>query len=363
MDILAESDRLHARIQRLVDEPPARATFEELALDIFRFQERYQDGMHRMATAYGPVRSYEDIVAVPAEVFRWARVAVHPRSLDTARFETSGTSGAEPGLHAMRRLDTYRKLSVGFARSAFGSVLNRHPRVMALAPEPRQPNTSSLGAMMRFFMEEFDGEGEIWLIDEAGIALGRLEAELARAREQDRPVLLLATSFALVALLDSLDERRLVCPRGSLVMQTGGFKGRTREVPRERLRQQLAQAFEIPVEAVIGEYGMTELTSQLYEATAPGGLLVAAPGVYVEPPWLEITPVDPLTLSRVPDGEVGLARIIDLGNVDSCVAVLTEDRVRRTKGGVQVLGRRTGARPRGCSLPFETLVQRRSNAP
>jgi hypothetical protein len=140
-------------------------------------------------------------------------------------------------------------------------------------------------------------------------------------------------------------------------MQTGGFKGRTREVPAEQLREEVARAFGIDPVFVIGEYGMTELTSQLYEGTVPGAGVSAPRGVYVEPPWLQVTPVDPTTLLAVDEGEVGLARIVDLGNVDSAVALLTEDRVRRTDGGIQVLGRRQGAPLRGCSLPYEVLAR------
>jgi hypothetical protein len=106
---------------------------------------------------------------------------------------------------------------------------------------------------------------------------------------------------------------------------------------------------------------MTELTSQLYEATIRESALAARhpaapPGVYFEPPWLRVTPVDPTTLLPVPEGEAGLARFIDLGNVDSAVSVVTQDLVRRVSGGIQLLGRQPGAPPRGCSLAIEALL-------
>jgi hypothetical protein len=100
---------------------------------------------------------------------------------------------------------------------------------------------------------------------------------------------------------------------------------------------------------VIGEYGMTELSSQLYEAAA---------GVYVAPAWLRVTPVDPVTLRPVRDGEPGLARFVDLANVDSAVAVVTEDVIRRRGAGIELLGRAAGAPERGCSLAMEALLQR-----
>ena len=129
----------------------------------------------------------------------------------------------------------------------------------------------------------------------------------------------------------------------------------------EELREGVTSALQLGPGRVVGEYGMTELTSQLYEGTLHEGALAArhpdaAPGVYFEPHWLRVTPVDPVTLLPLPDGEVGLARFIDVGNVDSAVSVVTQDLVRRAQGGVQLLGRQAGAPPRGCSLAVEALL-------
>jgi hypothetical protein len=122
----------------------------------------------------------------------------------------------------------------------------------------------------------------------------------------------------------------------------------------------VARCLGISERQVVGEYGMTELTSQLYEATLPGSSLEAAhggmPGVYFEPPWLRVVPVDPATLEPVAAGDVGIARIVDLGNVDSAIAIQTQDQVRRLQGGVELLGRAPGATPRGCSLAIEEFL-------
>jgi hypothetical protein len=137
-------------------------------------------------------------------------------------------------------------------------------------------------------------------------------------------------------------------------MQTGGFKGRSREVAADDLRRAVAAAFAIDLRSVVGEYGMTELSSQLWEAT------LADPhvrhGVYVEPPWMRVVPVQPETLARVAEGEVGVARIEDLANVDSAFAILALDRVRRVEGGIELLGRIPGATPRGCSIALDEML-------
>ena len=93
----------------------------------------------------------------------------------------------------------------------------------------------------------------------------------------------------------------------------------------------------------MAEYGMTELSSQFWEATLVDER--ARHGVYVEPPWARVVPVDPESLAPVPEGGVGIARIEDLANVDSAFAVLTQDRVRRVEGGFELLGRSPGAPP------------------
>lgn len=362
------SDALHEAVQRFAAGDRARS-FASLALQIAEFQAEFSAGFRRLLANRGRgLTTVEAIPGVPSDAFRLARVAVHPEAEDGARFATSGTTGSGHGIHAMRRLDTYQALALRFGRSALLSGDERASRrVVALAPRPTDPPTSSLGYMMAMFMADFEGgpgndshAPERWLIDEQGVNLRELEAAGASARAAGRDLIVLATSFALVALLDALEGRTLAVPERTVVMQTGGFKGKSREIAPAELRRAIAQRLAIDEARVVSEYGMTELTSQLYEATLPGSALRAErggqPGVYFEPPWLKVLPVDPVSLEAVAEGEVGIARIIDLGNVDSAVAIQTQDRVRRVNGGIELLGRAPGAPPRGCSLAVEEFL-------
>jgi len=221
--------------------------------------------------------------------------------------------------------------------------------------------------MMALFMVDFEAQGAIdvktserWLIDEQGVDVRGLENAAERSARREQPLLVLATSFALVGLLDSLEGRTCPLPPDTVVMQTGGFKGKSREIEPTELRRAIASCFCLSESQIVSEYGMTELTSQLYEATVPGSALSrernGVPGVYAEPSWLRVVPVDPTTLEPVANGEVGIARIIDLGNVDSAIAIQTQDRVRRVEGGIVLLGRAPGATPRGCSLAVEEFL-------
>jgi hypothetical protein len=371
--LLDTSNELHERVQRFAAGDTSD-TFGGLALDIARFQADASDGFRRLLLSRGAsLNALDDIPPVPTDAFRLTRVAAFAPGFDSVRFFTSGTTGRERGTHAMRRTDTYERLSLAYGRQALlaagGSAV-----VVALAPPLGNPPTSSLGYMMARFMEAFDGEpmAEVetrfdsasagrWLVDESGVNLAGLEQATRVASRARRPLLVLGTAFALVRLLDDLAGARLPLPPGSVVMQTGGFKGRTREVSMEELRAGVTAAFQLGAGRVVGEYGMTELTSQLYEGTIHESALAArqpeaTPGIYFEPPWLRVTPVDPVTLLPVAEGEAGLARFIDLGNVDSAVSVVTQDLVRRVSGGVQLLGRQAGAPARGCSLAIEALL-------
>jgi hypothetical protein len=371
MSVLTESNALHARVQAFASQNGSTESFDALALDIARYQARNNPGFARLIASRGAsLAATDEIPAVPTDAFRLARVATYPKELDVVRFVTSGTTGSERGTHPLRTTATYEALSVELGRRAL--LRSERPcTVVALAPRLDDPPSSSLGFMMALFMRHFDARplnecaveravderaAERWLLSPAGVDLAGLERAIKIADTRREPLLLLATSFALVALLDALAGAALPLPQGSVVMQTGGYKGRTREVPADELRSALARTFGLDESSLVSEYGMTELSSQLYEGTLPGSALESSRGIYAEPPWLRVTPVDPVTLVRVPDGEIGLARFIDLANVDSAVAILTRDLVRRRDGGIELLGRSPGAPPRGCSLAIEALL-------
>jgi hypothetical protein len=157
-------------------------------------------------------------------------------------------------------------------------------------------------------------------------------------------------------LIDRLGGASIAAPDRTVVMPTGGFKGRSREIGYDDLVRELAARFRIPESHVVGEYGMTELTSQLYEGVLPGGALTGARGAFLPPPWLRVTPVHAETLVPVTGDDVGFARFVDLGNVDFPMCIVTQDLVRRRGAGIELLGRHRGAPARGCSLAVEEMV-------
>jgi hypothetical protein len=371
--LIRESDALHARVQRFVNGASSE-TFEQLALAIAQFQAEHSPGFARLVERHtGSIAGVETIPAVPCDAFRLARVAAHPPALDAVRFVTSGTTGSERGYHFMRRTDTYELASLSFGRAALLAAAHAaaRPVVVALAPAPDSHHGSSLAFMLEQFMHAFDGEpllGEAaftprsrarWLLDAAGVDLAGFRAAAAFAESAERPVLLLATAFALARLLEQLEPESFPLPSGSVIMQTGGFKGKTREIEPSELRARLTQTLYVPPERIVGEYGMTELTSQLYEPTLPESRLARQHGNarrYVAPPWLRVSAVDPVTLAPLAPRQIGLARFVDLGNVDSAVCIVTQDLVRCDVSGIELVGRLPAAEARGCSLAVEALL-------
>lgn len=301
--------------------------------------------------------TWRDIPAVPSSAFKDAVLATFdPRAAELV-FQTSGTTAATAGTHYIERAALYdAALLAGFDRF----VLPDRPklRYLNVVPNPRLRPRSSLGYMLgHVAVLRGDGKAAYFLdddrVDTAGFAKA-LDAACAAAQ----PVCIAGTAFGLAALLDELerDGRRFAAPAGSRLMETGGFKGRAREVERGELYARLSAAFGIGPEAIVAEYGMTELVSQYYDAPYARA---SEPRVKVAPPWLRTLVVDGQG-REVADGETGFLRHVDLGNRSSAVAIDTEDRGYRVGEGIVLLGRELDAPARGCSLDAEELLAVRS---
>lgn len=338
-------------------------SFDALACDLARYQAAHSAGFARLCKARGvdpaTLARAEDIPAVPTDAFKMTRVATFDESHDAITFRTSGTTVGARGTHVMRDVATYDAAAVAFGREWLARDRDERLAVVVLGPSAEDAPDSSLAHMCRAFVRAF---GEVappertYLLEGDVLDVSAFDERAAFATARDVPMLVLATSFALVHLLDGLGDAMFRLPRGSRVMITGGFKGRSREVDPNALRKEIARAFAIDERAVVGEYGMTELSSQFYERTLYDA--DARHGAYAEPPWARVVPVDPETLAPLPKGEIGIAKIIDLMNVDSAVAVLAQDRVRRRDDGFELFGRQKGATPRGCSIAIDELLGR-----
>ncbi len=357
--LAAELEQLFARG---ADGPIPEDAFEDLALRVFAHQVAACPVYAAFCAARGVapehVVSWRDVPAVPASGFKHVELLAGPEP--EAVFATSGTTrGADRrGRHFVPRLALYRaSLLPSFRRWVLpgGATMP----LLSLIPSPTAAPESSLSYMIGAVSDELASR-TLWLSDRDGLpdAEAFRDAANGAARGGD-PVLVVGTAFGLVHLLERLLESGLQVrlPEGSRIMETGGFKGRSRELSRPALREAMTRLLGVPASQVVGEYGMTELLSQLYEPVLTEG--VAAAGRYVPPPWLRVRALDPGTLAEVPAGREGLLCFHDLANVGSTSVVLTEDVGTVGPDGVHLRGRVAGAEPRGCSLAVDDLLSAR----
>jgi hypothetical protein len=383
-DERAAREHLHQRVRAFIDAGAkggaTAESFDALGLDIARHQAEHVPVYRRLVASRGcdprGAKMVRELPAVPTDAFRLARVAAHSAKEDAALFRTSGTTSGARGEHALSTTATYEKGALAWGRwglfcdrrdaSASAPSARRElgdaPTVIALTPPRTRPlGESSLHFMIQLFGAELAAEAHYLQPSlDKFVEPGDLREACAVARRAARPVVLMGASFAFVHLLDALGEERLTLPDASRIMHTGGFKGRSREVAPGELVARMAATFGVAPRAVVGEYGMTELSSQLYEGTwrAEQGLSTpsAEHGVFVAPPWLRVSAADPDTLEPLREDEVGILRFEDLANVDSALVVQTADRGRCRGDTVELLGRLPGAVPRGCALAVEELM-------
>jgi hypothetical protein len=350
--------RVRALIDRLADGSRDDAARDELLRDLLRFQRRAVLPYARIVEAMG--EDHADPLrwpGVPTDVFRFTRVAAHAAGDDLRVFRSSGTSSQARSEHHLRELSLYDHAAQTAARHALFPDRKRMP-LLILASSVRELADSSLSYMLERFVDWFGAAGSSHLVAGGQLDVDRLEHALAQGQAAGQPLALLGTSFAFVHAEDALGSRRFALCPGSRIMQTGGFKGRSREVEPPHLLQLLASRYGVPEAFIVQEYGMTELSSQCYETSLRDALLGLPPGprrMWV-PGWLRASLIDPNTLAAVPEGEEGLLRIDDPCNLDTACAIQSADRARALGDGIVVLGRASGASARGCSIAADAAL-------
>lgn len=358
---MSESQALDAEILGIIErwqrfgEPFGDAAFDDLALRLFDYQVRYNEPYARYCRRLGVTspQSWEEIPAVPAAAFKEAALTTFDPESAALIFETSGTTRGTPGRHYMETSALYdAALLAGFDRFVIPS--GARLRYFNLVPNPAERPHSSLGYMMaRVAGARGDGR-TVWYLRGDELLVDELITDLHGAIAEKQPVCIAATAFALVHLLDAFDRQtiRFTLPEESRIMETGGFKGRSRVVERDGLYDQLCERFDLPRTAIVAEYGMTELSSQYY---ADGGK------PFTGPPWLRTRVVGP-ERTTLPDRTIGALLHVDLANRSSCIAVQTDDLGAWTGDGLVLIGRDRDAALRGCSLDAEELRARTGSA-
>jgi hypothetical protein len=333
------------------------AAFDDLALRIFAHQLRYNAAYARYCGSLGVTlralpATWAEIPPVPASAYKEATLATFDPARSALAFTTSGTTQDVGGRHYMETSALYdAALLAAFDRFVLADGLQL--RYLNLVPNPHDRPESSLGYMMaRVASARGDGETG-WYVRGDDLFFDAFVNDVRAASARAVPVCIATTAFALVHVLDlcSRDDVRFALPPGSRIMETGGFKGRSRVVSRDELYAESARRFGLAREAIFAEYGMTELSSQYYDAVDSRN---RATRVKASPPWLRPRVVGPDGKTLAP-GTVGALAHVDLANRSSCVALLTEDLGLEVDGGIVLIGRERGAALRGCSLDAQEL--------
>jgi len=344
---------------------PRPSELEPLALAIFSEQfariEAYRRYCLSMQASPATVRSLFDIPLVSTAAFKHTILSAQPQSAERV-FVTSGTSRGEAtrGRHFVSDLALYRASAVAHMRRMLFPEGRRMP-LLALHPTADRLPESSLSQMLTWAFEAFGAADSCCCATQRGVDVEAAARFLANTRSQGEPVGILGTTAAFAVLFDFLRQSgsRLRLAAGSRLMDTGGAKGQAIPMSSEELTAAAHDYLGIASELVINEYGMTELCSQLYDATPFNTpyLRPQAARVKLPPPWLHVSARDPVTMRPVPPGAPGLLCFFDLANAGSISALMTEDLgTVLADGTVQIHGRALAADARGCALGIEQFA-------
>jgi phenylacetate-coenzyme A ligase PaaK-like adenylate-forming protein len=312
--------------------------FLGIALKVFNYQYDnnciYRQFVQSLGKDVSLIDSVEKIPFLPVEFFRNHRILTGDRKVEIV-FESSGTTGTIPGKHYVSDVSLYEESFLRCFRYFYGDP--EEYMFAALLPSYTERSGSSLVYMADRLIKKSGYPGSGFYKENTCELLSAIE----KAKDDKRKILLLGVSFALL----DLAENRPPDLSGVIVMETGGMKGRRKELIRSELHSILKDKLNIP--EVHSEYGMTELLSQAYSK---------GDGLFHCPPWMKILlrdPQDPLTVFTEPAGTGGI-NIIDLANINSCSFIATGDLGKSHEdGSFEVIGRFDNSDIRGCNLLVE----------
>jgi phenylacetate-coenzyme A ligase PaaK-like adenylate-forming protein len=332
--------------------------FNALALKLFAHQFANNPPFQKFCQSRGKtprvVKRWTDIPAVPINAFKDLTLSCVPPETCARTFMTSGTTrGDVKGRHYHPTLAVYDdSMRRNFAQHVMQG--NTKLRIGILFPNESLMPNSSLAHYLALAIGYFGTPESAYYLDETGLRTDALCNALQEVQTTGEPLALLGASYSFVHLMDALQAqgKTFQLPAGSRLLDTGGFKGQSREVPMDAFYEQLSATFGVSRDQCLNMYGMTELSTQFYDA---GNRTV--PSVKRGPHWIRSRLVDPLTGQDVPTGERGILAHTDLANFNSVVTILTEDVGQATADGFVLLGRAEGTQAKGCSMAVDNFLK------
>lgn len=325
-------------LQKEIFKVDNQTDFLKIALKIFEYQYNnnkiYRSFIQSTGHDVSKINSFTEIPFLPVELFRNHRILTGDLPVEMI-FESSGTTGITPGKHYVNSLSLYRESFLKTFNRFYGNP--DEFMIAALLPSYVERKGSSLVYMVDCLIRESHYNSSGFYKDNAE----DLTAVIKTAKSVKKRVLLLGVTFALLDLAEKLSPDL----SDVIVMETGGMKGRRKELTRNELHSILKEKFN--VKSIHSEYGMTELLSQAYSKSD---------GIFYCPPWMKILIRDPLDPFKIYDEQkiAGGINIIDLANLHSCSFISTSDLGKsREDDGFEVLGRFDNSDVRGCNLLVE----------
>ena len=306
--------------------------FERLALDTFRWQFRhisvYREWCDLLGIKQAEVRRLDDIPFLPISFFKTHHV--RPADMPVQKIFLSSGTGGSRSRHELVDEDLYRYVSIKSFETRFGPLEGRP--VFALLPHYLENGDSSLVSMCRYFMEYSGHPDSGFFLDNESALVDLLKSGFP----EEKPAVLFGAAYALL----DLAEAHPLNLKNVQLFETGGMKGRKKEMIRKDLHTRLRKGFGL--KKIYSEYGMTELLSQAY---------LNDEDAFECPPWMQLRLRDARNpLDRSNSKRRGCINVIDLANRYSCSFIATDDLGKRTAHGISVLGRLDKADIRGCNL-------------
>ncbi len=308
--------------------------FENKALSLFKYHMAnnsvYAHYVSLLGIATEKVQYIEQIPFLPIQFFKTKKISLN-NSKNEKIFTSSGTSGLETSKHYVSDINIYEN-SFNKAFQLFYGAPEEYV-ILALLPSYLERKGSSLIYMVDALIKQSKNQN-------SGFYLSNIDDLATKIKTLDKAgkkIILIGVSFALLDLIEKFQFNL----KNTFIMETGGMKGRRKEIIREELHQKLCEGF--GVSKIHSEYGMTELLSQAYSK---------GEGVFQCPPWMKVIARDTSDpLSTVENGKTGALNIIDLANTNSCPFIATDDLgLVLPNGNFKVLGRFDNATIRGCNL-------------
>ena len=308
--------------------------FKQVALAVFKHQFKnnkvYRSFCDLLYVHPSSVTKVEEIPFLPIQFFKSRKILSSLEDVQET-FTSSGTTGSITSKHFVTDINLYKESYLKGFSHFYGNIENYV--VLALLPNYLEREGSSLVFMVDDLIQKSKNS-------ESGFYLNNIEELAKKLTELDKKgqkVLLIGVSFALLDLIETAKFNL----KNTIIMETGGMKGRRKELVREELHQVLQNGF--GVSEIHSEYGMTELLSQGYSN---------GNGVFDTPPWMKILTrdtEDALTIQQI--GKTGGINVIDLANYNSCSFIATQDLGKVHKNGTfEIIGRFDNSDIRGCNL-------------